>query len=53
MYPYLTERMLHQSTALALLGEIVVQHRERWTAAGIRGGRPAARSPGCPGIGGR
>ena len=29
MYPYLTERMLHQSAALAPLGEIAVQHRER------------------------
>jgi HD-GYP domain-containing protein (c-di-GMP phosphodiesterase class II) len=28
MYPYLTERMLHQSAALAPLGEIAVQHRE-------------------------
>jgi hypothetical protein len=27
MYPYLTERMLHQSAALAPLGEIAVQHR--------------------------
>jgi HD-GYP domain-containing protein (c-di-GMP phosphodiesterase class II) len=29
MQPYLTERMLHQSEALAPLGAIAVQHRER------------------------
>jgi HD-GYP domain-containing protein (c-di-GMP phosphodiesterase class II) len=34
MYPYLTERMLHQSTALAPLGEIAVQHRERLDGTG-------------------
>ena len=34
MYPYLTERMLHQSPALAPLGEIAVQHRERLNGSG-------------------
>jgi HD-GYP domain-containing protein (c-di-GMP phosphodiesterase class II) len=34
MYPYLTERMLHQSTALAPLGEVAVQHRERLDGTG-------------------
>jgi HD-GYP domain-containing protein (c-di-GMP phosphodiesterase class II) len=34
MYPYLTERMLHQSTALAPLGEVAVQHRERQDGTG-------------------
>ena len=34
MYPYLTERMLHQSAALAPLGQIAVQHRERLDGSG-------------------
>ena len=34
MYPYVTERMLHQSAALAPLGEIAVQHRERLDGSG-------------------
>ncbi len=34
MYPHLTERMLHQSAALAPLGEIAVQHRERLDGSG-------------------
>ena len=34
LYPYLTERMLHQSAALAPLGEIAVQHRERLDGSG-------------------
>lgn len=34
MHPYLTERMLHQSSALAPLGEIAVQHRERLDGSG-------------------
>jgi HD-GYP domain-containing protein (c-di-GMP phosphodiesterase class II) len=34
MYPYLTERMLHQSAALRPLGEIAVQHRERLDGSG-------------------
>jgi HD-GYP domain-containing protein (c-di-GMP phosphodiesterase class II) len=34
MQPYITERMLHQSRALAPLGMIVVQHRERLDGSG-------------------
>ena len=34
MHPYLTERMLHQSTALAPLGAIAVQLRERLDGSG-------------------
>ena len=34
MYPYLTERMLHQSAALAPLGGIAVQYRERLDGSG-------------------
>ena len=34
MCPYLTERMLHQSAALAPLGAIAVQHRERLDGSG-------------------
>jgi HD-GYP domain-containing protein (c-di-GMP phosphodiesterase class II) len=34
MHPYITERMLHQSSALAPLGAIVVQHRERLDGSG-------------------
>ena len=34
MHPYLTERMLHQSEALAPLGTIAVQHRERLDGSG-------------------
>jgi HD-GYP domain-containing protein (c-di-GMP phosphodiesterase class II) len=34
MYPYLTERMLYQSEALAPLGRIAVQHRERLDGSG-------------------
>src|SRR5262249_38987317 len=34
MYPYLTERMLHQSESLAPLGAIAVQHRERLDRSG-------------------
>jgi HD-GYP domain-containing protein (c-di-GMP phosphodiesterase class II) len=34
MYPYLTERILHQSPALAPLGEIAMQHRERLDGSG-------------------
>jgi HD-GYP domain-containing protein (c-di-GMP phosphodiesterase class II) len=33
-HPYLTERMLRQSDALAPLGEIAVQHRERLDGSG-------------------
>ena len=34
MYPYLTERMLRQSAALAPFGEMAVQHRERLDGSG-------------------
>jgi len=34
MHPYLTERMLHQSHALAPLAAIAVQHRERLDGSG-------------------
>jgi HD-GYP domain-containing protein (c-di-GMP phosphodiesterase class II) len=34
MYPYLTERMLHQSPALAPFAAIAVQHRERLDGSG-------------------
>jgi HD-GYP domain-containing protein (c-di-GMP phosphodiesterase class II) len=34
MHPYLTERMLHQSEALAPLGTIAVQHHERLDGSG-------------------
>jgi len=34
MHPYITERMLHQSPALAPLGKIAVQHRERLDGSG-------------------
>jgi HD-GYP domain-containing protein (c-di-GMP phosphodiesterase class II) len=34
MHPYVTERMLHQSAALAPLGAIAVQHRERLDGSG-------------------
>ncbi|MDT4907160.1 MAG: hypothetical protein QOI69_401 [Pseudonocardiales bacterium] len=34
MHPYLTERMLHQSSALAPLGDIAVQYRERLDGSG-------------------
>jgi len=34
LHPYLTERMLHQSAALAPLAEIAVQHRERLDGSG-------------------
>ena len=50
IYPYLTERMLHQSAALAPLGEIAVQHRERLDGSGyLRGlsGGAISRPAGC------
>jgi HD-GYP domain-containing protein (c-di-GMP phosphodiesterase class II)/DNA-binding CsgD family transcriptional regulator len=34
LHPYLTERMLHQSPALAPLGAVAVQHRERLDGSG-------------------
>lgn len=42
MYPYLTERMLHQSEALAPLGAIAVQHRERLDGSGYPRGLSGA-----------
>ena len=41
MHPYLTERMLHQSTALAPLGAIAVQYRERLDGSGYPRGLAA------------
>jgi HD-GYP domain-containing protein (c-di-GMP phosphodiesterase class II) len=41
MHPYLTERMLHQSEALAPLGAIAVQHRERLDGSGYPHGLAA------------
>jgi hypothetical protein len=38
MHPYITERMLRQSTALAPLGAIAMQHRERLDGSGYPGG---------------
>jgi HD-GYP domain-containing protein (c-di-GMP phosphodiesterase class II) len=34
MYPYLSDRMLHQSAELRPLGDIAVQHRERLDGSG-------------------
>jgi DNA-binding CsgD family transcriptional regulator len=34
MYPYLTERMLHQSPSLSPLGALAIQHRERLDGSG-------------------
>ncbi len=42
MCPYLTERMLHQSDALAPLGAIAVQHRERLDGSGYPKGLSGA-----------
>ena len=42
MHPYLTERMLRQSTALAPLGAIAVQHRERLDGSGYPRGLSGA-----------
>ena len=41
-HPYLTERMLHGSEALAPLGAIAVQHCERLDGSGYPRGLPAA-----------
>jgi HD-GYP domain-containing protein (c-di-GMP phosphodiesterase class II) len=38
LHPYLTERMLHQSAALAPLAAIAVQHRERLDGSGYPNG---------------
>jgi HD-GYP domain-containing protein (c-di-GMP phosphodiesterase class II) len=45
MHPYLTERMLRQSPALAELGAVAVQHRERLDGSGY----PKALSGGAIG----
>ncbi len=42
MHPYLTERMLHKSHALAPLGAIAVQHRERLDGSGYPHGLSGA-----------
>jgi HD-GYP domain-containing protein (c-di-GMP phosphodiesterase class II) len=42
IHPYLTERMLHQSEALAPLGAIAVQHRERLDGSGYPHGLSGA-----------
>src|SRR5438128_1265978 len=42
MHPYLTERMLHQSAALAPLGAIAVQHCERLDGSGYPRGLSGA-----------
>jgi HD-GYP domain-containing protein (c-di-GMP phosphodiesterase class II) len=42
MHPYLTERMLHQSEALAPLAAIAVQHRERLDGSGYPRGLSGA-----------
>jgi HD-GYP domain-containing protein (c-di-GMP phosphodiesterase class II) len=42
IHPYLTERMLHQSEALAPLGAIAVQHRERLDGSGYPAGLSGA-----------
>jgi HD-GYP domain-containing protein (c-di-GMP phosphodiesterase class II) len=42
MHPYITERMLHQSEALAPLGRIAVQHRERLDGSGYPRGLTGA-----------
>ena len=42
MHPYLTERMLHQSRALAPFGAIAVQHRERLDGSGYPHGLAGA-----------
>ena len=34
MYPYVTERMLHQSQSLSPLGALAIQHRERLDGSG-------------------
>ena len=42
LQPYLTERMLRQSEALAALGAVAVQHRERLDGSGYPGGLSGA-----------
>jgi HD-GYP domain-containing protein (c-di-GMP phosphodiesterase class II) len=45
MYPYLTERMLHQSPALGPLGRIAVAHRERLDGSGYPRGLSGGSIP--------
>lgn len=45
MHPYLTERMLHQSSALAPLGAIAVLHRERLDGSGYPRGLSGSAIP--------
>jgi HD-GYP domain-containing protein (c-di-GMP phosphodiesterase class II) len=45
MHPYLTERMLHQSTALAPLGALAVQLRERLDGSGYPRGLSGGSIP--------
>ena len=45
MYPYLTERMLHQSAALAPIGAVAVQLRERLDGSGYPRGLSGAAIP--------
>jgi HD-GYP domain-containing protein (c-di-GMP phosphodiesterase class II) len=45
LHPYLTERMLHQSEALAPLGTIAVRHRERLDGSGYPRGLSGAAIP--------
>src|SRR6202007_1765095 len=45
LHPYLTERMLHQSAALAPLARIAVQHRERLDGSGSPRGLWGAAFP--------
>jgi DNA-binding CsgD family transcriptional regulator len=45
MHPYITERMLHQSEALAPLGAIAVQHRERLDGSGYPRGLAGSAIP--------
>ncbi len=48
LHPHLTERMLHQSEALAPLGRVAAQHRERLDGSGYPHGLtgPAITRPG-------
>jgi HD-GYP domain-containing protein (c-di-GMP phosphodiesterase class II) len=45
IHPYITERMLHQSEALAPLGAIAVAHRERLDGSGYPRGLSGAAIP--------
>ena len=45
LYPYLTERILSQSTALAQYAAVAVQHRERMDGSGYPKGVTASEMP--------